>query len=170
MKLEFELEGKQPPDFPAAVEVASRHGCDTSPIDPTTEKGQLTLLTYIWPDQSERIARMRAALEVASEVSVSLDREPAAAWAKRMLAEEAPEEATVIYHSIMSQYLSEEERAELFERIEEAGNRATQQAPLAWLRMEPADDRADVHLTLWPGGETHRIARAGYHGTPVELL
>ena len=29
---------------------------------------------------------------------------------------------------------------------------------------------ADVELTLWPGGETRRIARVGYHGSPVELL
>lgn len=170
VRLEFELEGKQPPTPPATVEIASRRGCDASPIDPTTEEGQLTLLTYIWPDQTERIERMRAALEVAGEVPVSIDHEPAAAWTQRMLAENAPGQATVIYHSIMSQYLSDEERAELFTRIERAGAQATAEAPLAWLRMEPADDRADVDLTLWPGGETRHLARAGYHGSPVELL
>jgi hypothetical protein len=169
VKLDFELEGTAPPELPSSVEVASREGCDAMPIDPTTPDGQLTLLTYIWPDQLERIARMRSALEVAREVSASIDREPAAAWAKRMLAESAPGRATVLYHSIMSQYLSDEERAQLFTCIEEAGTQATEQAPLAWLRMEPADDRADVHLTLWPSGETRHIARAGYHGNPVEL-
>jgi len=171
VRLAFELEGRAPAlDPPATVEVASRQGCDASPIDPTTADGELTLLTYIWPDQVERIARMRAALEVAKTVPVALDREPAAAWARRMLAEPAPGAATVIYHSIMSQYLSDEERVELFARIEDAGARATEQAPLAWLRMEPVDDRAAVELTLWPGGETRLVARAGYHGTPVELL
>jgi hypothetical protein len=170
VRLEFELEGEEPPTLPPRVEIASREGCDASPIDPTTREGELTLLTYIWPDQTERIARMRAALEVANQVQVSIDRELAATWTDRMLAEDAPGQATVIYHSIMSQYLSDEERAALFGSIEAAGERATAQAPLAWLRMEPADDRADVELTLWPGGETRRIARAGYHGNPVELL
>jgi len=113
---------------------------------------------------------MRAALEVTRETPVSLDHEPAAAWAQRMLAEPAPGVATVIYHSIMSQYLSDEERAELFACIEEAGARAGKEAPLAWLRMEPVDDRAAVELTLWPGGTTRLLARAGYHGNPVELL
>jgi hypothetical protein len=113
---------------------------------------------------------MRAALEVAKAVPVSLDREPAAAWARRTLAEPASGVATVIYHSIMSQYLSDQERAELFACIEEAGARATEEAPLAWLRMEPVDDRAAVELTLWPGGETRLLARAGYHGNPVALL
>jgi hypothetical protein len=170
VELELQLEGKPPPALPAEIEVAERRGCDASPIDPTTPEGRLTLLTYVWPDQLERIARMRGALEVAAREPVELDHEPAAAWAKRMLAEPAPGKATVIYHSIVSQYLGEEERADLFETIRAAGERATAEAPLAWLRMEPADDRANLDLTLWPGGEDRRLARVGYHGTPVELL
>jgi hypothetical protein len=168
--LEFELSGQPPPSLPPSVEVGARQGCDAAPIDPATPDGRLTLLTYIWPDQPERIARMQAALEVAAEVPVAVDREPAAAWTRRVLSEPVTGEATVLYHSIVSQYLSDEERAALVANIEEAGAGATTDAPLAWLRMEPADDLADVHLTLWPGGEERRLARAGYHGSPVELL
>lgn len=107
---------------------------------------------------------------VAGEEPVTLDREPAAAWTRRMLAAPTPGQATVLYHSIVSQYLSEEERASLFATIRAAGEQATAEAPLAWLRMEPADDRANLDLTLWPGGEDRRLARVGYHGSPVELL
>jgi hypothetical protein len=170
VRLEFHLEGGMPPDLPASIPVASRQGCDAAPIDPTTPEGRLTLLTYIWPDQRERITRVRGALEVAVRAPVKLDREQASPWAQRMLAEPVPGQATVIYHSIVSQYLSDEERARLFETIRAAGERATAEAPLAWLRMEPADDRANLDLTLWPGGEDRRLARVGYHGTPVELL
>jgi hypothetical protein len=169
LRLPFELEG-QPPELPSNVEVASRRGCDAAPIDPTTVEGRLTLLTFIWPDQSERITRMRAALEIAATEDVAIDHEPAAPWAQRMLAEPAPGQATVIYHSIVSQYLSDDERAALFAAIAEAGARASADAPLAWLRMEPADDRANLDLTVWPGGEERRLARVGYHGTPVELF
>jgi hypothetical protein len=95
---------------------------------------------------------MRGALEVAAEEPVRLDREPAGPWAQRMLAEPTPGQATVIYHSIVSQYLSDSERARLFETI------------------RAADDRANLDLTLWPGGEDRRLARVGYQGTPVELL
>lgn len=169
VELRFELGGTPPDDVPAAIEIGSRRGCDAAPIDPSTSDGQLTLLTYVWPDQRDRITRMRAALEIAAELPVSVDHEPAATWAERMLAEPAPGEATVIYHSIMSQYLSDEERAALFAGIREAGERATAEAPLAWLRMEPADDRANLELTAWPGGEDRLLARVGYHGSPVEL-
>ena len=117
VKLAFELDGKQPTDVPSSVEIASRSGCDAAPIDPTTAEGRLTLVTYIWPDQHERIARMQAALEVADDLPVSLDREAAAPWARRKLAERAPQQATVIYHSIVSQYLSDEERTTLFDSI-----------------------------------------------------
>ncbi len=54
--------------------------------------------------------------------------------------------------------------------MREAGGRATDDAPLAWLRMEPAGKWADVRLSTWPGGEERHLARVGYHGTPVKLL
>ena len=57
-----------------------------------------------------------------------------------------------------------------FVRIRAAGERASATTPLAWLRMEPVDDRADLELTIWPGGEERRLARVGYHGSPVQLL
>ncbi len=169
LQLGFKLE-RTVPELPAAVEVAERRGCDANPVDASTPEGRLTLLSYVWPDQPERIARMKAALTVAEKVPVTVERETAAAWTERTLAKPAPGRATVLYHSIVSQYLSDEEREAFFGHIEAAGERASDDAPLTWLRMEPADDRADLELTLWPGGETRRLARVGYHGSPVELL
>ncbi|HEY5709523.1 MAG TPA: DUF2332 domain-containing protein [Solirubrobacterales bacterium] len=169
LQLGFELEGT-PPALPATVEVAERRGCDANPVDALTPEGRLTLLSYVWPDQPERIARMRAALTVAEKVPVTIEHETAAAWTERMLAEAASGQATVLYHSIVSQYLSDDERETFFGHVRAAGERASADAPLAWLKMEPADDRANLELTTWPGGETRRLARVGYHGSPVELL
>jgi hypothetical protein len=84
--------------------------------------------------------------------------------------EPAPGRTTVLFHSIVEQYLSEGELTSFHRSVDEAGRRATPAAPLAWLRMEPNGDRAAVRLTLWPGGEDRLLARSGYHGTPVELL
>jgi hypothetical protein len=67
-------------------------------------------------------------------------------------------------------YLSEENRENLRRVIEGAGRRATAGAPLAWLSMEPGADQADVHLTMWPGGERRLIAHAGFHGRDVKVL
>ncbi|HYP54817.1 MAG TPA: DUF2332 family protein, partial [Solirubrobacterales bacterium] len=54
--------------------------------------------------------------------------------------------------------------------LREAARRATAEAPLAWLRMEPAGEWTDVRLSTWPDGESRLLARAGYHGSPVEPM
>ena len=45
--------------------------------------------------------------------------------------------------------------------LERAGERAAD-SPAAWLAIEPAGAQADVHLTLWPGGERQLVAQFGY--------
>jgi hypothetical protein len=155
---------------PVAAIVAERLGCDANPLDPRTDEGRLTLLSYIWPDQRERVARATAALELAAGLPTTVERAVAPTWIAERLAEPAPGLATVVYHSLVIQYLAEDERAEFETAIEKAGALASAEAPLAWLWMEWAGERADVCLTVWPGGGGRRIARAGYHGTPVELL
>jgi hypothetical protein len=167
--LDFELRGTLRPDAPAEVEIAERRGCDAAPVDPATPEGQQTLLAYVWPDQRARVERLCAALAVAANMPVDIDRESAAAWIERQLATATPGQATVVYHSIVLQYLSEAERAAFHAALQDAATRASREAPLAWLRMEPVDELADVRLMAWPGGEDRLLARAGYHGSPVEL-
>ena len=77
----------------------------------------------------------------------------------------------MVYHSIVWQYLSHVDRAH-FERVMAvAGEAATYNKPLAWLRFEPADNVAEVRLQLWPGGSKDRLlARSGFHGKPVQWL
>jgi hypothetical protein len=157
-----------PPELPERFEVAERRGCDRHPIDPTTEDGRLTLLSYVWPDQVERIGRLEAALAIARHVPVNIDQADAADWIEAQLRAAAPGQATVVVHSIVLQYLPPERRRRLRAVLEGAGRSATVDAPLAWLRMEPAtDEAADVRLTCWPGGEEELLATAGYHGPPV---
>ncbi|HET9185054.1 MAG TPA: DUF2332 domain-containing protein, partial [Solirubrobacterales bacterium] len=167
LTVRFELEGEWA--FPAAerVGIAERRGCDAAPVDPAGPDGSIDSLAYIWPDQRDRVERVRAALEIARERRPPVERASAAAWAGRVLREPAPGRATVLFYSIVEQYLSEAELASFHRHVREAGERATAAAPLAWLRMEPADEWAEVRLATWPGGEDRLLARAGYHGTPV---
>jgi hypothetical protein len=153
--------GPRPPlDVP--LDIAARAGCDPQPVDPRTEEGRLTLLSYVWADQPIRVERLRAALALATEIDVRVERARAAEWIEARLAEPAPDVATVVFHSIVMQYLPEDER----ERFERAVGGAA--GTVAWLRMEPADDMTEVRLTL--GGEERLLARAGYHGDPLEWV
>jgi hypothetical protein len=157
----------EPPELPPAFEVVERVGCDRNPLDATTPEGRLTLMSYVWPDQVDRLARLEAAIQVARRVPALVEPADAVTWATTRLAEPAPGVATVIVHSIVLQYLPHAARARFRDTIAAAGARATDAAPLAWLRMEPGGDRAEVRLTTWPGGDDHLVATAGYHGRPV---
>ena len=53
------------PPFETPMEVAERGGCDFAPIDPTTDEGRLSLLSYMFPDQMPRYELLREALDVA---------------------------------------------------------------------------------------------------------
>jgi hypothetical protein len=152
------------------VEIAERLGCDLHPVDPASEDGRLTLLSFVWPDQVERFRNLANAIDVARAVPAAVDCADAADWLEPQLAGRRAGFATVVFHSIVMLYLDENARSRVASIIGEAGARATTAAPLAWLAMEPGADEADVHLTIWPGGERRRIATAGFHGRNVKLL
>lgn len=167
LRIRFDLSGGAIPAVPATV--VERAGCDAAPVDAGSEEGRLTLLSYAWPDQPARMERLRFALELAAREPIEVQRADAVEWVRGRLAEPATGAATVVFHSIVMQYLTATERDELRAVIFDAGRRARPDAPLAWLRMEPAERRAAIRLTLWPGGEDRLLAHSGYHGTPVEL-
>jgi hypothetical protein len=166
--VDFIAEGRPPLEVRATV--ADRRGCDANPLDPASELDRLLLTSFVWADQVERFEALRAALELAGRRPVTVEQQDAGEWAERQLRAVRPGLATVIFHSLVIQYLSDATRERLIAAIEAAGRRASEQAPLAWLRMELGGDEADVRLSVWPSGEERLVARAGYHGRPVRWL
>jgi hypothetical protein len=157
-----------PPDLPARIEVASRRGCDRSPIDPTSDDGRLRLMSYVWPDQALRLQRLAAAIEIARRVPAEVVRADADRFVAQELGQPVEGVATVVAHSIVAQYLDAAARERLTDTIEAAGRRASDRAPLAWLRMEPSTkERAELRLTTWPEGQDRPLATCGYHGSPI---
>lgn len=156
-----------PPDLSLPVRVVERRGCDISPIDPSSAEGARRLESFIWPDQAERLARLRAAMKIARETPVEIDRADAGTWVTDQLARPRPGVATVVYHSIVLQYVPRASRHQMRDGLFAAGENATGDAPIAWLRMEPAGEMADLRLQLWPGGEEEVLAEVGYHGRPI---
>jgi hypothetical protein len=51
----------------APFRVVRRRGIDLNPVDVTTEEGARLLEAFVWPDQRERIERLRRAIEVARQ-------------------------------------------------------------------------------------------------------
>ena len=157
-------------DVPATIRVAERRGCDLNPIDPTLDESRGALLCFVWPDQIDRLQLLAEVIEIARRVPAPVDRCDAVDWLRLHLADLQPGVATIVYHSIVMPYLTEDHRETLQHVMGDAGGRATVEAPLAWLSMEPGAEQADVHLTLWPGGDRRLIAHAGFHGRDVKIV
>ncbi|UJW74670.1 DUF2332 domain-containing protein [Rhizobium sp. SL42] len=168
--LEPAWEGPSPPN--AAIEIIDRAGCDLNPLDPTSAADRLRLFSYIWADQDDRLQRTAAALSIAAETSIKVEKADAVDWLRTRLSEPHTGITHVIYHTIAWQYLPAVLKAEGESLIAETGARATYDAPLARLQLE-ADGKPDgaaITLTLWPTGETREIGRADFHGRWVKWI
>lgn len=160
-----------PLDSRAPLAVASRAGCDVAPIDVRDSGARLRLASFFWPDQTDRLARLRAACDVAARIGPRIERARAGDWLERELASPAPGRTTVLFQSVMWWYVPADERARIDARVRAAGERAGPEAPLAWLRMEsPGFEFCEVKLLAWPGGEDRLLARAHHHAAWVEWL
>ncbi len=162
--------GRLPPQVPLVI--AERRGCDPAPLDPASTHDRLTLTSYVWADQVERFERLRRGLDVAARVPAVVEALPASQFLARELAHPVLGVATVVWHSVVWQYLAPDERAALLRLLDEAGARATPRAPLARLSLEPdqlGDGRFRFAVTLitWPGGRRRVLADARGHGPPV---
>jgi hypothetical protein len=159
------------PDLAATLRVASRRGCDVAPFEVRDPQHRLRLESFIWPEQLERLARLRAAIAVALRDSPTIDRAGAGDWVEAQAAEPARGVATVFFHSVVWWYIPEAERARITSAIEAAGARATRDAPVAWLRMEGSRvEETELRLRLWPDGADTHLANAHWHGASVRWL
>jgi hypothetical protein len=157
---------------PAAdLRIVERHGYDIAPLDATGAEGEMTLLSYVWPDQPIRLERLRGAISIARQVPATLHRRNATeAVAGLGLADGA---LTVLWHSIMWQYLSLPEQSTISADIEAIGARATPESPFAHLTLEPhrrtpeADVEFVVRARCWPDGNDRLLAACSPHGPPV---
>jgi hypothetical protein len=162
--------GGGPPPLLGAARVAERAGCDRAPLDLSDPDQALRLQAYVWADQSDRLARLRAAITIARRHPPPVEIADAAVWAERMTAPRTGM-ATVLYHSVVWFYLGTETQGAIQAAIRRAAAAANAQAPFAWLRMEPqsADPGAlmGLRLTLWPGGVDRMLASVHPHGACV---
>lgn len=158
-----EITGPAPAPHP--IRVHSRAGVDLTPLDPSD---QIRLLSYLWPDQPERLRLTRAALSLNPPRPEAGD---AAPWLAERLDHTHEGALHLVYHTVAFQYFPPDTQAACLQALEEAGARATKTAPLAHLSFE-ADDTspgAALTLTTWPGGQIEPLGRVDFHGRWLRL-
>lgn len=155
--------GRVPPtDRP--VEIVTRRGCDLSPLDVTDHDDVERLLSYVWADQLDRFVRLRRAVELARSDPPPVDPEAASDWLPDRLTRPYQGAVTVVMQSVVTQYLSAAERHIVLNHVRSAGLRASRQAPVAWLRMEPAPRSFELSLSVWPRDIHLTLAEVEAHG------
>jgi len=162
-----------PPRLEAGLTVADRRGCDLFPVDLREPRERTRLLAYVWPDEVDRFALNRAAVAIAAEDPIRIERRSAEEWVEEQLRSGLPGgRATVLMHSLVWLYLPPDARSRIMDALETAGAAASETAPLAWIRYEQNDEdkgRCRLHLRMWPGGEEEHLADGGHHNTPVTV-
>jgi hypothetical protein len=153
------------------VEIVSTRGCDVAPLDVTDPAVEARLMAYVWAEKPERMARLRAAIDMVREHGIALEGADAADWVEARLAEPRQAGVTrVLMHSVVWQYIPDEGTARIRAAMEAAGARADAAHPLAWVAMEPDRARGEqvVSVRSWPdGGPRDVVATAHAHAAWV---
>ncbi len=175
MRIAPEWRGASPPDNP--VEILRSAGCDQQIVDLSDPASALRLKSYVWPDATERLGRIDAAIRLASDKAPDLVQMDAAQFvAQQIKLDQGANVTRVLYHSIMWQYMPAETQDTITRAMEEAGAVATPERPLAWIALEtdPATFRHELKVRYWngsgKGAEPELLAFAHAHGAWVEWL
>ena len=170
MKIAPEWRGPPPPSEP--IEITRSVGCDIAPVDLTDPAQALRLKAYIWADAAERMHRMDTAIAIAERAAPELVKMDAADFVRQQLARPQQQGVTrVLFHTIMWQYLPDVTRDAITAMMEQAGEAANADRPLAWIRVEtnPQTFRHELTVRYWPDGEKWaQLAEAHPHGQWVE--
>lgn len=170
MRFKPDWQGNPPPA--GEIEIVRTRGCDVAPVDLTDPAQALRLKAYIWPEHTVRFERMEAAIAEAAKCPPDLVQMNAADFIEAELAK--PQEAgttRLLMHSIVWQYVPDDQKARVTAAMEAAGAAATAERPLAWIALE-ANRVLHLHelvVRQWPGGgEPMMLARAHPHGAAID--
>ena len=165
VRLSPEWRGTVPEPYP--IRAVDRAGVDLNPLDPRDPDARLRLLSYLSPDQPDRIGLTEAAIALSD---TQADRGDAADWIERRLVLARPGRVHMVFHTVAWQYFPPETQERCRAALAAAGGRATPDAPIAHVGMEgdATPGSAALTATLWPGGKTRALARVDFHGRWIE--
>jgi hypothetical protein len=150
--------------------VVERLGCDPRPLDPADPDDVLALRAYVWPEHTDRFTRLAGALELAGQVPATVVTAGAADFLAGI--EPHPGTLTVVWHSVVRQYVPDTEWA----RVEAELHRlAAADAPVAYLAFEPYPERGPRRgpccrlLARLGDGPTRILSEGHPHGLPAWL-
>ena len=153
------------------VAVASRRGCDLHPVDAATTEGRALLSSYVWVDDTERFARLGAAITAAERHRPAIEQADAAAFLDAL--NPRAHHTTLLWQSALEPYLSTERAAALRLAVDALAARLPTGATLVYATWEDAGDTSDPAIAFalrartWSGTgapQVATLARGSAHG------
>lgn len=164
-----ELRGGRPPIPTRPPAVAWRLGVDLNPVDLENRDEVRWLEGLIWPDQLERMNRLRAAMSLVRAARLRIVAGDALALLPGLLAEAPGEAVLCVYHTHVTYQFSPAMREQLHTILDQAAV----QRPIYRLSCEH-DGAHDPHLllTIYAGGrrEERVLALTTGHANWIEWL
>ncbi|MBK9180585.1 MAG: DUF2332 domain-containing protein [Acidimicrobiales bacterium] len=122
----------RPPPLAPAPEVAARTGIDVAPVDVLDPEAVRWLEACVWPEQPDRLARLRGAVRVVRRDPPEIVAGDVLRVLPAVLAGLPPGTEPVVLHSWALVYLSPADRARFVELLEAAATGG----PLTWISIE----------------------------------
>jgi hypothetical protein len=152
------------------VDVGRRVGIEFAPVDLSDQHGVRLLECFVWPDQTDRMDRLRRALEMARAEPPEIIHGDYVDVLPQLLAEREQEALTVVFQTVSTMYLPAVRYRELRRIVDEAD------PPVAWISTrrrteEETELQGGFELELrGRSGPARLVARMGYHGQWLDWL
>ena len=165
--LELAGDDRRPPPaglFTREVTVARRRGVDLSPVDATTEHGARLLQAFVWADQTDRLERLRRAIEVLRADPPELIQGDYIDSLPALLADRRPGTQPIVFQTASTIYLSEPQLRRLRATLDEA----SRVEPIVFLTSGIHDNGFALEVERYPGGAPERLGVFDFHGAWLE--
>ena len=145
-----------------SVEVIRRRGVDLNPVDVTTERGSRLLQAFVWPDQEERLERLRRAIDVVRRDPPQLMQGDYVDALPSLLRNRREGAQLIVFQTASTMYLDRSSADRLRAALREAGG----EDPLVFITTgrAPDDDGFALEVERFPGGGSERLAIFDFHG------
>ena len=165
------VDPSEAPLYVTPPRIQERRGCDLNPIDPATPEGSLRLRSFVWADLADHMRMLDGAIGISQRYPVTVERANGVDWLEAQLGAPTPGILTVVIQSLVP--AAPEQLDCIAEIVYEAGERATKEAPLAYMALQvPGAQpgrpvRCQLSLTTFPGGEFRTLATCDINGRHV---
>jgi hypothetical protein len=147
--------------FTHGLPVRSRIGIDRAPVDVTTPEGARLLESFVWAGQTERSARLRAAIDVVRDDPPTIVRGDITEALPGLLSELPEGGVTLVFQSSVFEYVHPSGRR----RVREALDTSGRDVVFISTGQPRADPRSWGIRIYRPGREREFVGHADYHGT-----